>query len=183
MKRTFLYLVLVGFLCFMVVLGCAKFKPIVVAEDGGVYRFNMERREELIEIADGAAGEIPTDSNVIISYNIKKYEDEFVIRGVAVIPEVPARSVLHISFYAVIGDEKAARVEKILEKIYFKTEKKPTEFGFEVRATDQDVYFCTLFQGYASWEAYKRVLNPSICQGGTAPLEFNKNKVQLARLQ
>lgn len=159
----------------MVLMGCAKFTPLVVTEDNRVYRFNMERREDLIKIADGAAGEIPIDSNVIISYNIKKYDDIFVIRGTAFIPEVPARSILHISFYAAIGDEKIARVEKILEKSYFRSENKPTEFEFEVRATAQDTYFCVLFSGYASWEAYRKALNPSLCQMIKCP----KNKVTL----
>jgi len=177
MRLAFLNMALVGFLCSMVVMGCVKCKPIVVAEDGGVYRFNMERREELIKISDGAAGKIPTDSNVTISYNIKKYEDVFAIRGTAAIPEVPARSFLHISFYAAIGDEKTARLEKIIEKTYLRSESKPTEFEFEVRATDQDIYFCTLFEGYASWEAYQRVVNHSICQGKTVPFELSKNKV------
>ncbi len=163
MRFTFLNLVLFGFLCSVVILGCAKFKPIVVAEDGGVYRFNMERREELIEIEDGAAGKIPTDSNVIINYNIKKYEDVFVIRGSASIPEVPDRAILHISFYAVIGDENTARIEQIKEKIYMQSERKPTEFEYVVRATDQEVYFYILFEGYASWEAYQKEASPLIC--------------------
>ena len=169
MRHVFLCMAFVGLLCAMIAVGCARFEPILISEEGGAYRFNLEKRDELIKIEDGATGKIATDSNVAISYNIKKYADVFIIKGLAEIPEVPARATLQISFYAVIGDESTARIEKILEQIYFQTQKKPTEFKFEVRAADQDVYFYTLFRGYASWEAYQRVRAPSIYQGRSTP--------------
>ena len=169
MRHAFLCMALAGLLCAVMTMGCARFEPIVLSDGGGAYRFNMQKRDELIKIEDGATGKIQIDSKVIIYYDLKKYEDIFIIRGHAEIPEVPAGASLQISFYAIIGDENTVRIEKILDQIYFQHQKKPTEFQFEVRATDQDVYFYTLFQGYASWEAYHRVHPPSIYQGKAAP--------------